>query len=118
LREFTETATLEDVYFEFDESAIPPAGIQPLNANASWIKGHPDHMILIEGHCDDRGTNDYNLALGERRARSAMNYLVTQGVPATRIVIVSYGEERPACRAPTESCWSKNRRAHFLVNAQ
>jgi peptidoglycan-associated lipoprotein len=118
LREFTETAAFEDVYFEFDESTIPPAGIQPLNANASWIKGHPDHMILIEGHCDDRGTNDYNLALGERRARSAMNYLVAQGVPATRIVIVSYGEERPACRAPTESCWSKNRRAHFLVYAQ
>lgn len=118
LREFSETAALEDVYFEFDESTIPPTGIQALNANASWIKGHPDRMILIEGHCDDRGTNDYNLALGERRARSAMNYLVAHGVPNTRIVTVSYGEERPACRAPTESCWSKNRRAHFLVYAQ
>ncbi len=75
-------------------------------------------MILIEGHRDDRGTNHYNLALGERRARSAMNYLVAHGVPNTRIVTVSCGEERPACRAPTESCWSENRRAYFLVCAQ
>jgi peptidoglycan-associated lipoprotein len=118
LTEFTETSALEDVYFEFDRSTIPPAGIKTLDANATWIKRHPDHLILIEGHCDDRGTNDYNVALGERRARSTMNYLVAQGVPATRMIVVSYGEERPGCREPTEACWAKNRRAHFLVKSQ
>ena len=71
--------------------------------------------MLIEGHCDERGTNEYNLALGERRAKAAMNYLVSQGVQANRITIISYGEERPACTERSESCWAKNRRAQFLV---
>jgi peptidoglycan-associated lipoprotein len=71
--------------------------------------------VLIEGHCDERGTNEYNLALGERRAKSTMNYLVSQGVQASRITIISYGEERPVCNEKTEECWAKNRRAHFLV---
>ena len=71
--------------------------------------------MLIEGHCDERGTNEYNLALGERRAKSTMNYLVSQGIQASRITIISYGEERPVCTEKTEECWAKNRRAHFLV---
>ena len=74
--------------------------------------------MLIEGHCDERGTNEYNLALGERRAKAAMNYLVSQGVQANRITIISYGKERPVCNEQNESCWSKNRRAHFLVKAR
>jgi len=116
--EFGETTALADVYFEFDRATIPPAGSKTLDANAAWINNHSDQLILIEGHCDDRGTNDYNLALGERRARATRNYLVARGVPATRITIVSYGEERPACREPSEACRAKNRRAHFLVRAQ
>ena len=74
--------------------------------------------MLIEGHCDERGTDAYNLALGDRRASSAMNYLVSRGVRATRITTLSYGEERPVCREHTEMCWAKNRRSHFLVKAR
>jgi peptidoglycan-associated lipoprotein len=74
--------------------------------------------VLIEGHCDERGTNEYNLALGERRAKATMNYLVGQGVQANRITIISYGKERPTCTEHSEACWAKNRRAHFLVKAR
>jgi peptidoglycan-associated lipoprotein len=74
--------------------------------------------VLIEGHCDERGTDEYNLALGERRARSAMNYLTSRGVAKERMSVVSYGEERPLCKEKTEACWAQNRRAHFLVKAQ
>ncbi len=81
------------------------------------MKSNPNSLILIEGHCDERGTNEYNLALGERRAKSTMNYLVSQGVRANRITLISYGEERPQCTEKTEACWTKNRRAHFLVKA-
>ena len=86
-----------------------------LDANATWLKTNSNMLVLVEGHCDERGTNEYNLALGERRAKAAMNYLVSQGVQASRITIISYGEERPACTEKTEACWAKNRRAHFLV---
>jgi len=118
LREFTESAALQDVYFDFDQSTILPDAARKLDANASWMKTNANHLILIEGHCDERGTNEYNLALGERRARSTMNYLVAQGVQASRITIISYGEERPSCSEKTEACWAKNRRAHFLVKAR
>ena len=118
LREFTETAALQDIYFDFDQSTILPEAARKLDANASWMKSNPNHLILVEGHCDERGTNEYNLALGERRARSTMNYLVTQGVQASRITIISYGEERPTCSEKSEACWAKNRRAHFLVKAR
>lgn len=79
------------------------------------MKANPRSVILIEGHADERGTNEYNLALGERRAKAAMNYLVAQGVPANRITVISYGEERPLCTERTEDCWARNRRVHFLV---
>lgn len=116
--EFQGTAELGDVHFEFDRATLSPAGMKTLDKNAEWIRKKPDQLVLIEGHCDDRGTNEYNLALGERRARAAMNYLVTQGVPAARMATVSYGEERPACREASEACWARNRRAHFLARAQ
>ena len=118
LKEFTESAALQDVYFDFDQSTIVPDAARKLDANASWMKSNANHLILIEGHCDERGTNEYNLALGERRARSSMNYLVAQGVQASRITIISYGEERPTCSEKSEACWAKNRRAHFLVKAR
>jgi peptidoglycan-associated lipoprotein len=114
-KEFVAVPELRDIYFDFDRYDIRPADAKILDANAAWLKQNPGMLLLIEGHCDERGTNEYNLALGERRAKAAMNYLVAQGVQASRITIISYGEERPVCMEKTEECWAKNRRAHFLV---
>ena len=108
-------AELKDIHFDFDKYDIRPGDAKMLDTNAGWLKSNPNHLVLIEGHCDERGTNEYNLALGERRAKSTMNYLVSQGVQASRITIISYGEERPLCTEHNEECWAKNRRAHFLV---
>jgi peptidoglycan-associated lipoprotein len=115
--EFRETDNLKDVFFDFDRYDIRASDARILDANAAWLKTNND-LVLIEGHCDERGTNEYNLALGERRAKSTMNYLVGQGVQANRITIISYGEERPTCTEHSEACWAKNRRAHFLVKAR
>ena len=115
LKEFMAVADLKDIHFEFDKYDIRPGDAKILDANAAWLKSNASQLVLIEGHCDERGTNEYNLALGERRAKSTMNYLVSQGVQASRITIISYGEERPTCTDKNEACWSKNRRGHFLV---
>ena len=114
-KEFAAVDALKDIHFEFDKYDIRPEDAKMLDANASWLKSNGENLVLIEGHCDERGTNEYNLALGERRAKATMNYLVSQGVQANRITIISYGEERPVCNEKTDSCWAKNRRAHFLV---
>ena len=114
-REFMENAALRDVNFEFDKYDIRPADAKILDANAAWLKTNARSLLLIEGHCDERGTPEYNLALGERRAKAAMSYLTALGIQANRISIVSYGEERPLCKERGEACWAKNRRAHFLV---
>ena len=116
--EFAANENLQDIFFDFDKYDIRPGDARILDANAGWLKSNPNHLVLIEGHCDERGTNEYNLALGERRAKSTMNYLVSQGVQASRITIISYGEERPTCTQKSEECWAKNRRAHFLVKAR
>jgi peptidoglycan-associated lipoprotein len=115
--EFTANANLKDVFFDFDKYDIRPNDAKMLDSNAVWLKSNND-LVLIEGHCDERGTNEYNLALGERRAKAAMNYLVAQGVQASRITIISYGKERPTCTEHSEACWAQNRRAHFLVKAR
>ena len=114
-KDFRAIPELKDVFFDFDKYDIRPSDAKVLDSNATWLKSNANHLVLIEGHCDERGTNEYNLALGERRAKSTMNYLVSQGVQASRITIISYGEERPVCTEKTEECWAKNRRAHFLV---
>ena len=114
-KEFVAVAEMRDVFFDFDKYDVRPSDAKILDANAAWLKTNAEHLVLIEGHCDERGTNEYNLALGERRAKSTMNYLVSQGIQASRITIISYGEERPVCTEKTEECWAKNRRAHFLV---
>ena len=114
-KEFVAVAALKEVYFDFDKYDIRPEDAKTLDANAAWLKSNADNLLLIEGHCDERGTNEYNLALGERRAKATMNYLVSQGIQANRITIISYGEERPVCNEKTEACWAKNRRANFLV---
>jgi len=117
-REFAAIQDLKDIHFDFDKYDIRPGDAKILDENAKWMKTNPRHLILVEGHCDERGTNEYNLALGERRAKATLNYLVAQGVQANRITIISYGEERPVCTQKDEECWAKNRRAHFLVKAQ
>jgi peptidoglycan-associated lipoprotein len=116
--EFSENENLKDVYFDFDKYDIRPDEAKTLDGNGTWLKGNANNLVLIEGHCDERGTNEYNLALGERRAKATMNYLVAQGIQANRITIISYGKERPVCSEHNEACWQKNRRAHFLVKAR
>jgi peptidoglycan-associated lipoprotein len=112
--EFHPVPELKEIHFDFDRYDIRPGDAAILDANAAWLKQN-DLLVLIEGHADERGTNAYNLALGERRAKAAMNHLVAQGVAASRITIISYGEERPVCTAHEEACWARNRRARFLV---
>jgi peptidoglycan-associated lipoprotein len=114
-RDFAAVDALRPIHFDFDRYEIRPGDRRILDANARWLKEHGNQLVLIEGHCDERGTNEYNLGLGERRARAAMTYLVDQGVQAERITIVSYGEERPVCTDKTEKCWAQNRRSAFLV---
>jgi len=105
---------LKEIHFDFDKYNIRPEDAKILDGNAAWLKSN-NNLVLIEGHCDERGTAEYNLALGERRAKSAMNYLVAQGIHSSRIAILSYGEERPLCTTDNEHCWRQNRRSRFLV---
>ena len=114
-KEFTAIPELKPIYFDFDKYDIRPNDAKTLDANAAWLKTNANNLILIEGHCDERGTNEYNLALGEKRAKAAMNYLVAQGIQANRITIISYGKERPVCTEKTEACWAQNRRDNFLT---
>ena len=115
--QYTPAASLQDIHFDFDRYDIRPADAKILDDNAKWMKANARALVLIEGHCDERGTNEYNLALGERRAKAAMSYLVSQGVQANRIALISYGKERPQCTEKNEACWAKNRRARFQVKA-
>jgi peptidoglycan-associated lipoprotein len=107
---------IDDVYFDFDRSELRPEATEQLARNADWLRGNPGYVATIEGHCDERGTNEYNLALGERRANAAKSYLVSLGIDGGRLTTISYGEERPVCTESTESCWQRNRRAHFVVS--
>lgn len=112
---YSPVAELTDIHFDFDKYEIRATDAAVLDRHAAWLKQNGDRLILIEGHTDERGTSEYNVALGERRAKATMNYLVSHGVAAGRIAIVSYGEERPMCGQHDESCWAQNRRAHFLA---
>jgi len=114
-KEYQANESVKPIFFDFDKATIRPADAKILDANAVWLNANPGYLVLIEGHCDDRGTSDYNLALGDRRAKTATNHLVAQGIKSDRITIVSYGEERPVCTEKSEACWSKNRRAQFLI---
>jgi peptidoglycan-associated lipoprotein len=106
----------EDVYFEFDKSTLTPVAQETLTRKAEYLRKLADVTVTIEGHCDERGTNEYNLALGDRRAESAKAFLVQLGIEASRMTTISYGEERPVCMEQNEECWAKNRRDHFVVN--
>lgn len=113
--ESPEPGPLKEIYFNFDSAALSEPARATLKANADWLKTNPAARVQIEGHCDERGTAEYNLALGARRAQSAVDYLVTLGIAANRLSTISYGEEIPVCREQNEACWSKNRRARFVV---
>jgi peptidoglycan-associated lipoprotein len=108
---------LKDVNFNFDSAELSESARATLKANADWLKGNPTARVQIEGHCDERGAADYNMALGAKRAQAAMDYLTTLGVAGNRLSTISYGEEIPVCKDKTEECWAKNRRARFVVSA-
>lgn len=105
----------QDIHFDFDKYDIREDAKPILKALADYLVKNNNHKVLIEGHCDERGTNEYNLALGDKRARAAKDYLISLGVPSARIDTISYGEEKPLCTEHNEDCWAKNRRAHFII---
>ena len=108
---------LSDIFFPFDQFSLSDDARGILQKNADWLRSHREARILIEGHCDGRGTVEYNLALGERRAQSVKDYLVNLGIPEDRLSIISYGKERPFALGQTEEAWAQNRRAHFLLRS-
>jgi peptidoglycan-associated lipoprotein len=108
--------TMLPVYFDFDKAEIKPSESGRLTAIVAWLKQYPNVKFTIGGHADDRGSQEYNLALGDRRANAVRAYLVSNGIAESRIAVTSFGEERPVCREHTEECWSKNRRGAFEMN--
>ena len=109
------SSPLQEVYFGFDSFDLSGDARATLKRNADWLKSNQYVRVEIEGHCDDRGTNEYNLALGAKRAQAAKDYLVSLGIPSDRLSTISYGEELPVCREQTEDCWQRNRRDRFVV---
>jgi len=109
---------LKDVFFDFDRAAIRNEQKAALNDNAGWLKANSGAKIILEGHCDERGTAEYNLALGERRAKVVKDYLIAAGVAAERVSTISYGKERPFVLGHDESAWKWNRRGHFVLQGQ
>ncbi len=108
-------AVLEQIYFAYDQSTLSDQARETLAANAAILQTAPDQKVSIEGHCDDRGSDEYNLALGERRAQTVRSYLVSLGISPERLATISYGEERPSVDGNTEMAWAKNRRAEFKM---
>ncbi|MGE0594023.1 MAG: OmpA family protein [Vicinamibacterales bacterium] len=111
-------APLGDVFFEFDQATLSAAARDQLQRNATFLRRWPTTRVRVEGHCDERGTVEYNLSLGERRARAVRDYLVELGVDGGRLLGVSLGEEAPVCTASSEDCWQRNRRGHFVFTAK
>jgi peptidoglycan-associated lipoprotein len=105
----------ENIYFDFDRSELKPEARAILTKKAAWLRSHPQFNVVIEGNCDERGTNEYNLALGERRATAAWKFLNNLGISGNRMTTVSYGEERPAFMGHNERAWAKNRRDEFKL---
>jgi peptidoglycan-associated lipoprotein len=109
---------LTDVHFDYDQADLSEQGRDQLARGAQFLRQHPQFLITLEGHCDDRGTPEYNLALGERRASTTRDYLTSLGIEEARLHTLSYGEERPVCSDEAENCWSQNRRAHPVVTGR
>lgn len=118
VKEAGSASGLNDVYFDFDKSVVRDDAKPVLQTDAKWLNSNSKAKIKIEGHADERGTNEYNIALAEKRAQAVKKYLSTLGVKAERLSTISYGEEKPQCKEQNEGCWQKNRRAHFTVAGQ
>ena len=118
LDDLNRDSPLRPLFFELDSSDVSPDGMKTMQDNAAVLKKYPAMQITIEGHCDERGTAEYNLALGERRALAAKNYLVSLGIPADKVKTVSYGKEFPFDPGHDDAAWQKNRRAHFVITAK
>ena len=106
--------SVKDIYFDYDKYDLRATDKAIIDADAAFLKAHPSIRFTIEGHCDERGSTDYNLALGDQRANAARSALVNAGIPASQIRVISYGKEKPFCTTSDESCWQQNRRAHFV----
>ena len=117
-KEFVNTADLQPILFEYDAYSLGDEGRGVLRANADYIKQHPDYEILIEGHTDERGTTEYNLALGQKRAKAVREYYIRLGVKGAKLATITFGKERPGCKESEDACWSKNRRAETKIRAQ
>lgn len=104
------------VFFAVDQSSLTQEAMQTLDGQAQWLMSNPNYLIVIEGHADETGTREYNVALGARRANSAREYLISRGVPGNRLRTISYGKERPVATCASESCWSQNRRAVTVIS--
>jgi len=109
---------LDDVFFELDQSNVREDARPALQKDADWLKKYGSVQVTLEGHCDSRGSAEYNLGLGSRRATAVRDYLVNLGVPASRVQVISKGKEQPFCNDANESCWSQNRRAHFVITSK
>jgi len=109
-------AGLQDVFYGYDEWTVSGAGVDALNQDAAYLKEHPDAVLSIEGHCDERGTSEYNMVLGDKRAKAARTYLIESGVKPKQVAILSFGKERPFCDEHNEACYQQNRRGHMLLN--
>ena len=118
LDELNSTAPLDAVFFDLDRAELTSQAQTTLQRDAEWLREWPTTRVTVEGHCDERGTNEYNLALGERRAAAVRDYLVSLGIPANRVATASRGEESPVCTDSHEGCWSRNRRGQFVVTAK
>jgi peptidoglycan-associated lipoprotein len=118
LEELNAKGVLADVFFAFDSVDLGPDARTVLQKNTDYLKRWTSTKVLVEGHADSRGTNEYNLALGERRAGAARDYVVSLGIPVDRVTVVSKGEEQPVCREENEACWAKNRRGHFIFTGK
>jgi peptidoglycan-associated lipoprotein len=106
---------VKDAYFDYDKADIRADAHDALSATAQFLRTNPQVKVVLEGHCDERGSTEYNLALGDRRASAAKNFLVSLGISGDRVETVSYGKEKPFCTASTEDCWQQNRRGHFVM---
>jgi len=109
---------LQDAYFDYDKSDLREDARAALAKDAEWLRKYPSTRLLIEGHCDERGTEEYNLALGDRRANATKEYLAAMGISDSRVQTVSFGKDKPFCTTENDQCWQENRRAHFLITAK